>query len=180
MKILKNRVPGDFFVVQGCGESDHGIHAGSFDDAMMKCGIEDFNLLTYSSILPKGSKRVDPPKNYKHGEVLYTILACSSTKDPSDKQRLTAGIAIARMYKNGEEIGGLVAEYSGNAPPEEAEQILKNHIKEMFEKRKLMREKYKDAKLGKIEIVGMQSFIPKKAFGTAMVVIGFVNHYCEE
>jgi len=52
MKILKNCVPGHFFVGQGCGESEHGIHAGSFDDAMMKCGIEDYNLLSYSSILP--------------------------------------------------------------------------------------------------------------------------------
>jgi arginine decarboxylase len=143
MKILKNCVPGNFFVGQGCGESDHGIHAGSFDDAMMKCGIEDYNLLIYSSILPKDANRVDAPKVYHHGEVLYTILASSSTKNTEDKQRLTAGIAVARMKdENGNNLGGLVAEYNGNAEPHEAKDILTKHIMEMFEKRKALREKY--------------------------------------
>jgi arginine decarboxylase len=181
MRILKNCVPGDFFVGHGCGESNHGIHAGSFDAAMIECGIEDYNLLAYSSILPKGSKKVDPPKNNIHGEVLHTILACSSTKDSSDKQRLTAGIAIVKVVgEDGEELGGLVAEYSGNAPPEDAEKLLREHLTEMFETRKAIRDKYKNAKISEIKIMGMQSFIPTKAFGTAMVVMGFVNHAREE
>jgi len=177
MAVLKNCVPGHFFVGQGCGESSHGIHAGSFDDAMMKCGIEDYNLLVYSSILPKGAQRVEAPKTYNHGEVLYTILACSSTKNSADKQRLTAGIATVKVIdENGEELGGLVAEYSGNASQEDAEKLLREHLAEMFGKRKALRDKYKNAKMGKIEIVGMQSFVPEKEFGTAMVVMGFVDH----
>ena len=50
--LVGNRIPKDFFVTTGTGESDLTIHAGSYHLALKNAGIEMCNIMTYSSILP--------------------------------------------------------------------------------------------------------------------------------
>ena len=46
------RIPKDFFITKGVGESDITVHAGSYHLALRQAGIEMCNIMTYSSILP--------------------------------------------------------------------------------------------------------------------------------
>lgn len=50
--LVGNRIPRDYFVTKGTGQSDITIHAGSYHLALKKANIEMCNIMTYSSILP--------------------------------------------------------------------------------------------------------------------------------
>jgi hypothetical protein len=45
------RIPKDYFWVIGWGESDVGIETGSYDAALTMAGIENFNVMLYTSVL---------------------------------------------------------------------------------------------------------------------------------
>ena len=78
---IGNRIPQDFFVTSGVGESDITVHAGSFHLALREAGIERFNIMQYSSILP-AIARETPRGSYNgmHGEVMETIMACADVE----------------------------------------------------------------------------------------------------
>ena len=69
------RVPKDYFVTKGHGESDITVHAGSYHLALKACDIEMCNIMTYSSILPKIANEIPRPKTLLHGQVMETIMA---------------------------------------------------------------------------------------------------------
>src|SRR3989344_8255090 len=73
--IIGTRIPYEYFITQGSGESDFGYHPGAYDVALERAGnIQDYNHVTYSSILPAEAKRISsPPKHYPHGAVLESI-----------------------------------------------------------------------------------------------------------
>ena len=50
--LIGNRIPKDYFITKGIGESDITTHAGSFHLALKEAGIETANIVTYSSIMP--------------------------------------------------------------------------------------------------------------------------------
>ena len=47
-----NLIPNTFFTTKGSGESDLELHAGSYHMALYDAGIADYNIMTYSSVLP--------------------------------------------------------------------------------------------------------------------------------
>jgi len=49
------RIPKQYFWVIGWGESDVGIETGSYDAALHMAGIENYNVLLYTSVLPPRS-----------------------------------------------------------------------------------------------------------------------------
>ncbi|MGC8993642.1 MAG: pyruvoyl-dependent arginine decarboxylase [Candidatus Aenigmatarchaeota archaeon] len=164
---FRNRIPVKYFITSGIGESDITIHAGSFDQALKDAGIHNVNIITYSSIMPKEAVRIEK-KELKFGSVAETIMAVANGEKG---QRVTAGLIIAWVYdKNGNKIGGLVAEYHGNDEEEKAKEILKASINEMFKSRFS-----DDYKLKDVEIY-TKSFIPKKKYGTAIVAIVFTSY----
>ena len=55
---IGNRIPKDFFWTTGSGESDITIHAGSFHLALKEAGISNFNIMSYSSIMPGIAKEI--------------------------------------------------------------------------------------------------------------------------
>lgn len=169
--LIGNRIPKEFFVTSGIGESDLTIHAGSFDEAMMAAGIENYNLMHYSSIMPAQAKRIQQPKKYVHGCVLETIEAVSNAEKG---QRATAGIVFGWVVdkKTGKRIGGLVAEHNSHETEEYAKNELQKYIASMFESRFSNRD---DVELKDVEIL-VRSIVPEKKYGTAMVVIGFSSH----
>ncbi|MEM5815716.1 MAG: pyruvoyl-dependent arginine decarboxylase [Candidatus Aenigmatarchaeota archaeon] len=163
---LGNRIPKKYFITSGIGESDITIHAGSFDQALKDAGIHNVNIIQYSSIIPKEAERIEK-KELHFGSVAETIMAVSNGKKG---ERLTAGLIIGWVYKNGKKFGGLVAEYHGNDEEEKAKEILKASLDEMFSSRF-----GKDCELKEVEIF-TRSFIPKKNYGTAIVAIVFVSY----
>ncbi len=169
--LLGNRIPRDFFIGVGRGESDITIHAGSYHLALKDAGIECYNILTYSSILPGIAREVKKPEHYVHGSVAETIMAAAnSTKGI----RATAGIIFGWLYDKatGRKYGGLVCEYNGQETEEEASNSLGASLKELYVNG--FAEEYE---LGEIQLI-TKSFIPQKKFGTALVALVFTNYVC--
>src|SRR3990167_3241911 len=113
--IVGNRIPRNFFWTSGIGESDITVHAGSYHLALKEAGIERYNVMVYSSIMPAIAIETDRPSydEVTHGSVLESIMAVASGKKGT---RLTAGIIYGWLFsrKTGKKYGGLVAEYNGN------------------------------------------------------------------
>lgn len=169
--IIGNRIPRSFFWTSGIGESDITIHAGSYHLALKEAGIERYNIMVYSSIMPAIAIEAEKPKSEEivHGSVLESIMAVSSGKRG---ERVTAAIIYGWLFnkKTGQKYGGIVAEYSGHDEEGSAKESLRKSLKELYE----------NGFSEDFELRGMRmesrSFIPKKQFGTALVAIGFKDY----
>jgi arginine decarboxylase len=167
--LIGNRIPKDFFITSGVGQSDITIHAGSYHLALKAAGIERCNIINYSSILPAIATEVERPSDLVHGSVMETITACSNA---SCGQTATAGIIFGWLYDRltGEKYGGLVCEYNGHDSEKDAIKSLKASLNELytngFEEEYEMRD---------IKVIS-RSFVPDKKFGTALVALCFTNY----
>ena len=163
------KIPKDYFITSGIGESDISIHAGSFHLALKNAGIKQSNIMQYSSILPKIANEIKTPEKLTHGQVIETIMACES----SIKGKIaTAGIIIGTLYnkETNEKFGGLVCEYSGNLEQKKAEQNLENSLEEIF-----LNGFSKKFNLKEIRTI-TKSLTPKKQHGTALVALCFTTY----
>ncbi len=167
--VMGNRVPRSFFWTSGVGESDIAVHAGSYHLALKEAGIEKFNIMSYSSIMPGIAREVPMPKHHVHGAVLEAITAAASV---AKSRRATAGIIVGWLYdrKTGMRYGGLVCEYSGSLEEEEAKASLRASLGELYTNG--FEENYE---LNDIR-VATRSVVPEKSFGTAIVAIGFTDY----
>lgn len=162
-------VPKDFFITKGVGESDITIHAGSYHLALKEAKIEMCNIITYSSILPKIANEIKRPVKLVHGSVMEAIMSVSNCKKG---KRATAGIIFGWLYnkKTNERYGGLVCEYNGDLAQKKAEKQLNESLKELY-----FNGFSEDYKLKDITLT-LESFIPNKKFGTALVALCFTNY----
>jgi arginine decarboxylase len=167
--LIGKRIPRDFFITTGAGESDITVHAGSYHLALKNAGIEMCNIMTYSSILPKIAKEVPRPSSIVHGSVMETISAVATCEKGS---RATASIIFGWLYdrKTGERYGGLVCEYNGNKSVEDAEAELRQSLNELYTNG--FDEQFE---MGEI-VINSKSIAPTKKYGTALVAICFVNY----
>lgn len=168
-QVMGNRIPKDFFVTQGSGESDITLHAGSFHLALKEAGIERANIISYSSIMPGIARKIEKPETYVHGEVMETILAVSNCRRG---ERAAAGIIIGWLEddKTGEIIGGLVCEREGNYSIEELKDELNKSLMELY-----MNGFEDNYSIKDIDIM-TETITPEKEYGTALVAICFVNY----
>lgn len=169
MIVVGNRIPRSFFISTGTGESDITIHAGSFHLALKAAGVECYNHMTYSSILPGIAQEVPQPKEYTHGAVLETIAAVANSVAG---ERATSGIIYGWLQDRETEkkYGGLVCEYNGHDTEEEASKSLNASLLELYQNG--FEERFT---LGKPRLT-TASFVPQKKHGTAIVVIGFTDY----
>ena len=166
--LIGNRIPKDYFVTSGLGESDITIHAGSYHLALRDAGIEMCNIMSYSSIMPGIASEVQRPKILVHGSVMECITAVSNS---ISGQRATAGIIFAWLYdKFGKKYGGLVCEYNGHDEISTAGRELKASLNELYTNGYNDKYELKDQKLI------TRSFTPHKKHGTAIVAICFLNY----
>lgn len=167
--LLGQRIPRDYFITRGKGESDIAVHAGSYHLALRDAGIEMFNIMTYSSIMPAEAREVEKPENFTHGSVLESIMAVADSPRGS---RATAGIIYGWLYdyETGTRYGGLVCEYHGEESEQEAGESLHASLNELYTNGYSERYSLKDIRLI------TNSFVPEKKFGTALVAICFTNH----
>jgi arginine decarboxylase len=166
--VIGNRIPKDYFLTIGHGESDITVHAGSYHLALKDAGIEMCNIMTYSSIMPSIATEIERPQ-MTHGEVMESIMAVAhSTKG----KPATAGIIYGWLYdKNtGKKYGGLVCEHNGNYSREKAEKLLKSSLNELYTNGFNDKYELKDIRLT------TETFTPKKRYGTALVAICFKNY----
>ena len=167
--VIGNRVPRDFFVAKGRGESDITVHAGSYHLALKQAEIESYNIMTYSSILPGIAREVEHPGQYTHGAVLESIMAVAN---PVQGERGTAGIIFGWLFDKttGAKYGGIVCECNGAMTEKAAEKQLRASLDELYTNGYSDQWELKDIKLT------INSFVPKKKYGTVMVALCFVNY----
>lgn len=115
------RFPTLAFITGGAGQANEGIPPQPFetfcyDSALMEAKIENFNVVPYTSVLPKevygNIVPVDKVVNqFKHGAVLEVIMAGNGANRDEHKA-IATGLGICwGKDKNGELIGGWAAEY---------------------------------------------------------------------
>jgi arginine decarboxylase len=99
--------------VIGWGEIDVGIETGSYDAALHMAGIENYNVVLYTSVLPSEMVELPHLPDIHNGSVLEGIIAIQHTDKPGT--RITAGLLIAKVYRNsdGSHLGGFACEYAG-------------------------------------------------------------------
>ena len=169
--VLGNRIPYEYFITWGTGESDVSIHAGAYDDALKAANIENCNIIKYSSVMPPEARLVPMPEKMHHGCVLETILA---EMFGNQGEILTAGLITWKIKQRdtGELVGGFVAEYNGHAAEVTARRNLEASMQGMNERRGYAEDRFEvfDVHLE------VKSFAPVKQFGTVMVVIGFISY----
>jgi arginine decarboxylase len=165
--VVGNRIPRDYFVTQGRGESDVTIHAGSYHLALREAGIEMANIMGYSSILPAIATEVHRPLTFTHGEVMETIMAVATCEKG---QTATAGLIYGWLFDiDGNRYGGLVCEYNGPMHP----LGVSDHLRDMLDE--LHQNGYEKYRLDEISI-HTETVTPIKKYGTALVGICFVNY----
>ena len=167
--VIGKRVPRDFFITSGVGESDITVHAGSYHLALKDAGIEMCNIMNYSSILPKIAREVERPLDLEHGSVMEVISAVATC---GKGERATASVIFGWLYDRttGEKYGGLVCEYNGSKSVEDAEVELRMSLNELYVNGFDDRFELRDI------TVNSKSVEPTKKFGTALVAICFVSY----
>jgi arginine decarboxylase len=165
------RIPKEYFWVIGWGESDVGIETGSYDAALHMAGIEDYNVLLYTSVLPPEAAELPHLPAIHHGSVLEGIIAVRHTDKPGT--RITAGLLLAKVYRNSDSsyLGGFACEYAGNGSADEAEANLRKAMEQLFERR--YKTRFYKLEFGKSVV---RTYTPKKSFGTILVGIGFASY----
>ena len=167
--LVGNRIPKDFFVISGSGESNNTIHAGSYHLALKEAKIEMCNIMTYSSILPEIANEIQRPKKLIHGSVMESILSvCNVEKGEYGIAGLTYGWLFHR--DTGKKYGGLVCEINGNFPLMTMYDKLNDSLLELYHSGYA-----DDFILQKAKII-TQDIKPEKTYGTALVGLCFVNY----
>lgn len=141
MIILGNRVPYEYFITKGKGESDAGseglpYETGSYDAALFEAGIQNTNVIEYTSVMPTDSKQISKEEGLKRlqwGEVLECIKAQSNGKRGS---KISAAVMTTSVTDpKGKYLGGFAVEYSGSGTKRDAEASLAESVTGIIERR---------------------------------------------
>jgi arginine decarboxylase len=111
-------VPRYFFLTKGVGR--HKESLSSFELALRDAGINRFNLVTVSSIIPPGCKQLPRDQGVemlKPGEMVFLVLARNSTNEPHRLVASSIGVAIP---SNPTEYGFLSEHHSFGQTDEDA------------------------------------------------------------
>jgi len=191
--LLGNRIPYEYFLTSGHGESNVGsdglpYETGSYDAALNVAGIQNANVIEYTSVLPKEAVEITRAEGLKRivwGEVLEVIKAQSNG---SRNAHLSAAVMITTIHDpTGNYLGGFACEYSGSGSRKDAEESLLHSIEGMIERRGFGKiigtpKLYHDMKTDKkFTIHAGKTFIyddlhVKKEHGSVFTAICFVSH----
>ena len=187
------RTPVSYFITKGKGQNDYGstgipYEGGSYDKALTVAGISNFNILTYSSMIPPNCRRIDKKlglDKISFGCVLETIKAeMNGTKG----QEVIAALLLTKILDpSGKELVTFVLEYGDNHnSSSKALELMFHQLKNMIQNRGFGTLDFRQLKMGnKIKtskgyIIQPQEFIHEslnitKNFGSVVVVIAFTE-----
>jgi len=141
MIILGNRVPYEYFITKGKGESNAGseglpYETGSYDAALFDAGIQNTNVIEYTSVMPTDSKQISKEEGLKRlqwGEVLECIKAQSNGKRGS---KISAAVMTTSVIDpKGKHLGGFAVEYAGSGTKRDVEASLAESVTGIIERR---------------------------------------------
>jgi arginine decarboxylase len=124
-------IPKKAFFTTGTGK--HKEMLESFEMALRDAGIEKFNLVTVSSILPPGCEvvtKTDGLRELLPGEIVFTVMSRNSSNEPS--RRITAAIGCAIPGHPHDEFGYISEHHSYGESEECAGQYAVELAREMF------------------------------------------------
>jgi arginine decarboxylase len=193
MLILGNRVPYEYFITKGKGESDAGskflpYETGSYDAALYEAGIQNCNIIEYTSVMPTESKEISREEGLKRlqwGEVLECIKAQANGEKGST---ISAAVMITTIHDpKGKYLGGFACEYSGSESKKTIEASLEKSIGGMIERRgygivssgmKMYHDNITDKgyKIHPGKIFEYDSLDVKKKHGSVLTAICFVSY----
>ena len=139
--ILGNRVPYEYFITSGAGQSNVGseglpYETGSYDQALTKAGIENANIIQYTSVIPTKAKQITKEEGFKRiqwGEVLECIKAQANG---AKGKYISSAVMTTDVYDpHGKFLGGFACEYSGEGTKKQAEKSLEGSIDGIIERR---------------------------------------------
>lgn len=107
------------------GKAEGPTKLNSFDNALLKAGIGDVNLIKVSSMLEKNTEIINLPK-LKPGSMINCVLSCAESNKKGDL--ISASIAIAR----GDNLGCVVENSSLNKDPKEVKNEAIDMVKYMM------------------------------------------------
>lgn len=87
--------PSKFFLTKGAGIAREQL--SSYELALRDAGIAQFNLVSVSSILPPGCKKIPREKGIallKPGEIVFSVMVKNSTNEPNRLISASVGCAI--------------------------------------------------------------------------------------
>jgi len=169
--ITNNRIPYEYFITRGRGCSDFEIHAGSYHIALYNAKICNYNIQTYSSILPKDSKEIDINSvSIPFGSELYTIMSCMHG---GEGEYLNCGIVFGELYDKEEKIGSIVCEITNNDREIDLNSKLYNAIMDLH------KNTYSNYEIRNLTYNTID-YIPTKKYGTCLVAICFYNFKTNE
>lgn len=90
-------IPKEIFFVKGVGKEKERL--ASFEMALRDANIAEYNLVKVTSIFPPLCKIISPNegvKKLKPGQILYVVLAESSTNEPNRLIAASIGVAVPR------------------------------------------------------------------------------------
>ncbi|MGK4008298.1 pyruvoyl-dependent arginine decarboxylase [Sorangium sp. So ce1036] len=129
------RVPLAYFVTSGYGDTDHGggldpWETGAFDLALAMAGIENFNIVLCSSVIPPESYEIPleaARPHFRHGAVMEVIMASMNGRAG---ETVTAGLGRVhvRERRTGARVGGFAAEYKGHDDPATVARALRHEL----------------------------------------------------
>ena len=186
-------MPYEYFKTTGKGESAAGseglpYETGSYDAALNDAGIQNTNVIEYTSVMPTEAKEISKEEGLKRiqwGEVLECIKAQSNGKKGS---KVSAAVMTTTITDpKGKYLGGFACEYSGSGTRKDAEVSLSQSIAGMIKRRgygsiKGELQIYKDNKTdtgfiihpGKIFVYEHMDVVEEH--GTVFAVICFVSY----
>jgi pyruvoyl-dependent arginine decarboxylase len=192
MTLFGNRVPYEYFITQGKGESDAGskglpFETGSYDAALLDAGIENTNVIEYTSVMPTNSKEISKKQGLKRlqwGEVLECIKAQANGEKGTTLS--AAVITTSVTDPRGKYLGGFACEYSGSGTKEEAGASLLESIVGMIERRGYGNMTNPELQKNNITDKGYKIFPGKhfvydtltvtKSYGSVLTAICFVSY----
>jgi arginine decarboxylase len=176
MTTIGCRIPKDYFVVTGAGQCNEGAgedhwETGSYDLALEDAGIENFNIVKYSSVMPPEANEMnfdDAKKLFHHGAVLETIMA---SINGIRGDHLCAGVGRVKVEIDGELVGGFAAEYVGNASIQRAQELLRKDLAGIVKRRYAGRGWHMfDWKFN------VRDLVVDEKFGTVLAAVCFITH----
>lgn len=116
-------VPTKYFVVSGAATSPVS-DLNAFDQALLKAGIGEQNLVAVSSVLPEGVEEIKP-QEMPMGAITHCVLA---QQRGTEGETISAGISYARRADGK---GGYVAEGHGHMDGQALEEVLEWKMNEI-------------------------------------------------
>ena len=177
------RVPTAYIATTGTGQSDEGIEPDpyetfSYDLALQQAGIENFNVIYYTSVLPPEAYEIplaEAKTYFHHGAVLESIMAKAGGRK-GDTVAAGVGRIWARDPATGKEIGGFAAEYEfiyagQNIAPEQAEADARKQLTKSLKHELSIRGLEQVGEIS-FDITSLQI---EKNYGIALAQLGFLN-----